>query len=140
MVPGFAPGEHPAAELARSLSRAVAEQRLDPRGIDVESQLGHGSSSGLVDLALRLCDGSSGRRSGGPLLFIDQAEELITRTASAERAAFLQLLRGALHADSPVWVVATLRSEFLGRFLVLPEGADTFDDTYPVGPLASRRR
>jgi hypothetical protein len=47
------------------------------------------------------------------LLVIDQAEELLTRTGAEERRAFLGLVRNSLQEELPLWVVQTVRSEFL---------------------------
>ena len=56
-----------------------------------------------------------GARHVRVLVLIDQAEELYTRTGTDERQMFLALLGEALEEDSPVWVVATVRSEFRAR-------------------------
>jgi hypothetical protein len=58
-----------------------------------------------------------GRPSAPVLLVIDQAEELITLSGSADRDAFLDLLAQALDADPQLWIIMILRSEFLTTFL-----------------------
>ena len=60
---------------------------------------------------------TAGGRSASVLLVIDQAEELLTRAAEQESIAFLGLLDGALRHDPRLWVLATLRSEFLTGLL-----------------------
>lgn len=51
------------------------------------------------------------------LLVVDQLEELLTLPGREERDAFLVAVRDALHADPRLWVVATMRSDFLTGFL-----------------------
>jgi WD40 repeat protein len=134
VLPAFAPGRHPADALARGLARGfpAGTSRLQ----ELHDRVGRGAD-GLVDVAYELCDLAPGRPDS-VLIVLDQAEELITRTADDERAAFLELLRGALHDDSPVWVLAALRSEFLGAS---PDRAvaEIIDDTLLLEPLSRSR-
>jgi WD40 repeat protein len=51
------------------------------------------------------------------LLVVDQLEELLTLSGPDERAAFLAAVRDALAADPRLWIVATLRSDFLTDLL-----------------------
>ncbi|MCX4834151.1 MULTISPECIES: nSTAND1 domain-containing NTPase [unclassified Streptomyces] len=51
------------------------------------------------------------------LLVIDQLEELLTLSGPEARDAFLTAVRDALRRDPRLWVVATLRSDFLTGFL-----------------------
>src|SRR5437763_1781922 len=51
------------------------------------------------------------------LLVIDQLEELLTLSGREERDAFVTAVRDALRRDSRLWLVATLRSDFLTGFL-----------------------
>ncbi|MFE2429610.1 NACHT and WD repeat domain-containing protein [Streptomyces sp. NPDC059373] len=51
------------------------------------------------------------------LLVVDQLEELLTLSGPEERAAFLTCVRDALGADPRLWIVATLRSDFLTDLL-----------------------
>ncbi|WP_369387918.1 AAA family ATPase [Streptomyces sp. CG1] len=51
------------------------------------------------------------------LLVIDQLEELLTLSGREERDAFLTAVCDALRHDSRLWMVATLRSDFLTGFL-----------------------
>jgi WD40 repeat protein len=134
VLPAFAPGRHPADALARSLAHRfpATTSRLP----ELHDRLRRGAD-GLVGVAHELCDLAPGRPSS-MLIVLDQAEELITRTAGDERAAFLELLRGALHDDSPVWVLAALRSEFLGASPDLGI-AEIIDDTMLLEPLSRSR-
>jgi WD40 repeat protein len=134
VLPGFAPGRQPTDALARSLAHGFAEPTS--RVTEIREHL-HGEPDGLLNVARELCDAAPGQPDA-VLLPLDQAEELITRTGSAERAAFLELLRRSLHDDSPLWVLATLRSEFLGAS---PDCAiaDIIDDTLVLEPLSRSR-
>jgi WD40 repeat protein/energy-coupling factor transporter ATP-binding protein EcfA2 len=134
LPPRLVPGQQPTRSLARSLARGFADDRQSPA--ELERRLERGSKE-LIELAKDLCDADE-REPQAVLLFIDQAEELITRTGPKERSEFLELLRGALNDDSPLWVLATLRSEFLGAS---PERAiaEVIDDSLVLEPLSRSR-
>lgn len=51
------------------------------------------------------------------LLVVDQLEEVFTLCGREERDAFLTAIRDALRRGPRLWVVATLRSDFLAGFL-----------------------
>ena len=78
-----------------------------------------------------------GRQGHAPV--IDQAEELLTRTGPAEQQAFLRLLTGALGEDSPLWAVATVRSEFLSTAPDRAGLAEAVDDPLMIEPLSRAR-
>jgi WD40 repeat protein len=137
VLPAFVPGDQPTANLARVLAIAQRETRLARAHRDVLDELWSGPAA-LVGLVRDLCDATAAR-PGSVLLIVDQAEELITRTASAERDAFLQLLRRSVGPDSPLWVVATLRSEFLSSSTEHAGFADVLDETLLLEPLARTR-
>jgi WD40 repeat protein/energy-coupling factor transporter ATP-binding protein EcfA2 len=129
----FAPGSRPTEQLAYSLAQSLAKHdRVHPIGGLMES-LERGR---LADLA-----GLLGRTSGRQrvLIAIDQTEELLTRTGEREQQAFLELLRAALHEDSPLWVVATVRSEFLSPRPERAGLAEAIDDSLVVEPLSRSR-
>jgi WD40 repeat protein len=134
VLPTFSPGRHPVEALAGTLARASSAGAPQRQNLEVRLRR---TPHGLVDIAEELCDASRGEPDE-VLVVLDQAEELITRTAGDERTEFLDLLRGALHDDSPLWVLATLRSEFLGAS---PDQsvADVIDDTLLVEPLSRSR-
>jgi hypothetical protein len=137
-LPGFVPGERPRTKLAISLNRAFAARNVELGVSEVERRLEERGSPALVEFAQQLCGRADGTPVGA-LVFLDQAEELITRTGAGERAGFLQLLRGALHPHSPVWVLATLRSEFLSTAPERAGLAEVIDDALVVEPLSRRR-
>jgi WD40 repeat protein len=131
-IPPFAPGEHPFANLARRLAHVLANGVTAP---DLEKRLAEGSSE-LVRLAQEIADQApNAEDERGVVLFVDQAEELVTRSNPQEAGEFLDLLHGALHPDSPLWVIAALRSEFLNPVLTAAGSTSLVDQIYPVGPL-----
>jgi WD40 repeat protein len=134
LPPRLVPGQQPTRNLARSLARAFGDGRHSP--VELERRLEQGAME-LVELGKDLCDADE-REPEAVLVFVDQAEELITRTGPRERREFLDLLRGALTDDSPLWVLATLRSEFLGAS---PERAiaEVIDDSLVLEPLSRSR-
>ncbi len=106
VAPPFAPGARPIAALAQ----ALAELPPQVRAGDLEDQLRAGPAA-LVDRVLAV----SGRHRH--LLVVDQFEELFTTAGAAETEEFLSLLSEALVRDPNLWVIATLRSEFLTDLL-----------------------
>jgi WD40 repeat protein len=135
LLPPMLPGSKPIANLAHSLARAFAARGEWHPGIrELEQQLA--SPSGLVELVGRLLD----TRPGYPnlLVVIDQAEELIIRTGEHEQQDFLRLIHSTLSEESRMWVVATLRSEFLSR---APERAGLTEEAHAVvvEPLSRAR-
>jgi len=58
-----------------------------------------------------------GNRYGRVLLVLDQLEELITLSGPADRGLFLDQLAHALASDRRLWVLATLRLEYLDDLL-----------------------
>ncbi|MFJ9036885.1 NACHT and WD repeat domain-containing protein [Streptomyces sp. NPDC102406] len=54
---------------------------------------------------------------GPALVVVDQLEELFTLCGRQEREAFLDAVRDALRREPRLWMVATLRSDFLTDFL-----------------------
>jgi hypothetical protein len=60
---------------------------------------------------------AQGGRFGRVLLVLDQLEELVTLSGPAERELFLAAVARALAADRRLWVLATLRVEFLPELL-----------------------
>ncbi len=117
------PGERPVAMLAEHLARAF-EQEMS----DVRRRLEEGEERALAEW-LR------GRRPDDAtafLLAIDQFEELFTFADRDERRRFDRLLATAVDdADCPVFVISTVRADFLDRFEDLPRLTQCA--TAPVG-------
>ncbi len=128
VVPPLVPRDQPTRSLACSLAAALPGTRLDTLAADLA-----GGPAALMQCVAQLRVAGGGR-SAPVLLVIDQAEELLTRTGDQERTAFLELLRAALQEDPRLWVVATLRSEFLTGFLT-SGFADLFQNPVVVGSL-----
>jgi energy-coupling factor transporter ATP-binding protein EcfA2 len=139
VVPPLRPGRQPTAHLAGALARAFAACG-HPRPIDeLAAALARGPV-GLVEVAGELADlHANGAGRPGVLVVVDQAEELLTRTGAHEQQAFLGLLAGALHEDSPVWAVATVRSEFLSTAPDRAGLAEAVDDPLVIEPLSRGR-
>jgi energy-coupling factor transporter ATP-binding protein EcfA2 len=139
LLPPLVPGDTPTRSLAISLSRAFADHD-EQRSVDAVAATLKTSSGGLRRLATDLTRFSrSGVGQAGVLVVIDQAEELITRAGAAEQRAFLGLLAEAMGEDSPVWVVATVRSEYLSAAPDRAGLADTVDDPLILEPLSRSR-
>lgn len=92
------------------LRRVVESSRGLPETVESETP--------LIDLARQLLR-FSGRREARVILVIDQFEELLGHSEEPDHPAndFLELLRATLDAeDSPLLVLGTMRSDFLGAF------------------------
>ncbi|WP_222262503.1 nSTAND1 domain-containing NTPase [Modestobacter marinus] len=139
VVPPLRPGRQPTANLVGCLSRAFAARGHPRPPEEVAAALDRGSA-GLVEMAAQLADlAGNGAGRPGVLIVLDQAEELLTRTGTREQQAFLGLLAGALNEDSPVWAVATLRSEFLSTAPDRAGLAEAIDDPLVIEPLSRNR-
>jgi hypothetical protein len=123
------PGSRPIANLARALATSRVRGVAISRSAEEVAALLDASSLGIAAFAQRMA------AEGGDdslLVVVDQFEELFTfrrsdRTAAADEevAGFVQLLLSAVHQDAvPVYVVLTMRSDYLGdcaEFTGLPE-------------------
>jgi len=140
LLPPLRPGEQPTRNLARCLVEAFVGLG-QPRALKDVDQYLHRGSVGLRELALELAEltAEPGARQPAVLIVIDQAEELLTRTGPREQQAFLQLLVEALGEESPLWAVATVRSEFLSTAPERAGLADAVDDPLVVEPLSRAR-
>jgi WD40 repeat protein/energy-coupling factor transporter ATP-binding protein EcfA2 len=136
LLPVLRPGQHPTRNLARRLEQAFAARGHPDRFTELAARLDRGAG-GLAALAVELAELSE-NDEGRPnvLLVIDQAEELLTRTGAHEQQAFLSLLRGAVDDDSPLWVLVTVRSEFLSTAPERAGLAEAVDDSLLVEPLS----
>ena len=128
IVPALIPENRPIENLARLLTGFLPDADV--------SQLANELASDPTALA-RYADAiraADGHRLASVLFVVDQAEELLTVAGEEEGSAFLRLIRNALAKDSKLWVVATLRSEFLTGFLQAGF-ADLFTSPVTVGSL-----
>ena len=133
-LPPLRPGQEPTRNLARSIAKAFTDRGLTLELNVVEARLRKGSG-GLRELAIDL-GARAGDGSSFVLAVVDQAEELITRSGPREQQAFLGLLRDALGEDSPLWIVATVRSEFLSTAPDRSGLAEIIDDSVVLEPLS----
>ncbi|MFG1805203.1 AAA family ATPase [Streptomyces sp. NPDC049040] len=111
VVPPYAPGADPLTAFAASLATVLPGATT----AQVRAELAGGPAG--VRRYLDLLRRSVGGDAAPVLVVVDQLEELFVLTGDDERDAFLSLLSDCLHADSRLWVVATLRSDFLTAFL-----------------------
>jgi energy-coupling factor transporter ATP-binding protein EcfA2 len=140
VVPTIVPGRRPTHQLAVSLAHALAAHG-HPRPVsDLESRFADasGGSEALIEAARDLSDAAS-NASPRVLIVIDQAEEIISGAGPREQQAFLQMIKNATGEDSLLWVVCTLRSEYL---TTAPERAglsEVTDDSLVLEPLSHSR-
>lgn len=142
VVDPFRPHERPLKELAVALAKAFKkhQQEQDWRSLWNRLECTNDeepiNGDALIELAQDLCIAAD-HRDAKVLLVIDQAEELLGYTTTADDSRFLSLLRAALEAlNSPLMVICTLRSDFLGDFQQHPAVRDlTFEDLR-VGPMS----
>jgi WD40 repeat protein len=135
VIPPMRPGREPLRNLARAVEtafRSVGRERAD-----VLAELSRGPES-FVELCQELAD-AEGIGDRSVLLVLDQAEELVTRSEREVTDQFLGLLRCALHEESPLWAVATLRAEFLSSAPDRAALGEVIDDTMLVEPLSKAR-
>ncbi|OXM61382.1 hypothetical protein CF165_38565 [Amycolatopsis vastitatis] len=104
--PAFQPGNRPVAALATALAELPPLLRAE----DLEAAL----MADPAALGTRVHEMSGRHRH---LIVIDQFEELTTMAGAEERDKFLTLVSEALTANPNLWVIATLRSEFLTDLL-----------------------
>jgi hypothetical protein len=139
VVPPMLPEHQPIKNLARSLAHAFSARGHERSPAELERHLGSGGPAVLGELASELAEISGGEPNSDEtnvLVVIDQAEELITRSGEREQHDFLDLLGGALNEESPLWVVATVRPEFLSSAPERAGLAKVVDDSLLVEPLS----
>ncbi|CAN98910.1 Protein kinase [Sorangium cellulosum So ce56] len=126
---------------------AIASARLGPRPVEaLAAALGPLAGEGERELAERLraepaALGRELRRRGTPvLLFLDQLEELCALASAPEAALAAEILAGLLRWGDGVRVLATARSDFLGRLGALPGLGDELSPAlYLLRPLSPER-
>jgi len=132
VVPPFTPGERPTAALSRALAGAGAEGGRAA----VQSRL-EADPAELPEIVRDLAERDGDRRS--VVIVVDQAEELVVLSGSAERDRFLTIVAAALEAAVPLCILATLRSEFLSAWLQDERLVELVRDPLLVGPLGRSR-
>jgi WD40 repeat protein len=145
----FRPGDDPIGNLARSLARLEAFGEAGFHSGTTEDEI-------LIEAVLRrgptglVSSAREARLAENLLIVVDQFEEIF-RCESAEpaaracedAAAFIDLLLAATSGDGNLYVVITLRSEFLGkcsRFRGLPEAINQSQYLTPRMTREERKR
>ncbi|RAV60370.1 hypothetical protein DIU36_01800 [Mucilaginibacter rubeus] len=127
--PGADPIENLAIALASIRSSSRSKEVIEHDFREIYPQLLR-SIYGLLDVARLLNEGKKEGKKRNLLVIIDQFEELFRFTAKSglmdgHQTQFVNLLlKAATTKDDPVYVITTMRSEFLGdcvRFQGLPE-------------------
>jgi WD40 repeat protein len=136
VLPSVVPGRQPTRNLARAIAKALATGDSPRTPDELEAALRRGPPL-LVELAGQLIRGPHRRQN--VLVVIDQFEELVTLTGPREQQEFLALLRGAMDEDSPLWAVATIRSEFLSTAPDRAGFAEAVEDCVIVEPFSPTR-
>ena len=136
VLPAVRPGQHPIDNLARSLAQAFASQGQSLSVAELAERLERRPVE-LAELAGELAATVVGEPN--VLMVIDQAEELLTRSGPHEQQRFLGLLDAGLSDTSPLWAVATVRSEFLSTAPDRAGLAEVIHDALVVEPLSRSR-
>ncbi len=116
------PGKNPLAKLAEILEQGLID---DPAKRDIDARQGRLSvkESGLASTLKGFK-----QESTAFLLIVDQFEELFTFADEAERKQFDALLATALQdPDCPLFLINTVRADFLDRFEYLPRLQDIYN-------------
>ncbi|MFC5215904.1 TIR domain-containing protein [Streptomyces coerulescens] len=140
VLPPFRPGRRPTARLIDALVRAFADQGHPRTHDELRRALADGPAA-LTRIAEQLArpSGADGE-TRAVLVAVDQAEELLSLTGVTEQHSFLRLLRDSLGPDSPLWVLVTVRSEFLTAAGPERAGlAEAVDDSVLVQPISPDR-
>ena len=109
IISPFTPEKRPIDNLISSVESLIPSAQIDE---DTFTR-GKISLSHYIDQHL----GVTSLRPRSTLLIIDQTEELFVMSGIEERTRFLEIIRKALDNDKRLWVVATIRSEFLTKLL-----------------------
>mgnify|MGYP000093050947 FL=1 len=110
------PGSNPVKMLADVLARKLDDPARSPLTIEGLQQRFQDTQEGFANLLRERRPGD-----GAFLLVIDQFEELFTFADDAPRKAFDALLAKALQdKECPLFVISTVRADFLDRFDQLP--------------------
>jgi WD40 repeat protein len=123
VVPAFVPSVNPMENLRRSI-----RQLLPPNADQSPPE------RSLVRLLSQLRESRSGRPAS-ILIVIDQAEELFTVSGPDTTNAFLDEIKSAVELDARLWIVVSIRADFLNAALALPQ-AELFTNLYAVGAMS----
>lgn len=144
MIGPMLPGTDPVTNLAEALERAVRAEHGDTTRLDLlalRDRLRGADPSALALLLRQYRPGSQGE-NGRYLLVVDQFEELITfAEASARRAFDAQLAHALTDPECPLFVISTVRSDFLDRLEQLPRLSEIYAtqcERYPLPAIGTQ--
>ena len=139
----FRPTAEPVAEFGNVIASALRVRHASGDGAAIRATLRRAIEAdgehvlarclGEYGRDLRLASGTAEARV---LVFVDQVEELFTRTYPGECHAFAALLRAAC-TSGMFLVIGSLRSDFLGALQRDPSLSDLPVETLTLAPLAS---
>jgi len=128
-VVSLVPGTHPLATLAAALAPLLSQSEDDVARLVTDDP-------GGVGRALRATLGET----RGLVVFLDQAEELLTLADPAEAEAVEAVLHWLAVPTRGLRVLATVRADFLARLASRPRfGDDVARALFFLGPLAAER-
>ncbi|MBG0814848.1 AAA family ATPase [Planomonospora sp. ID82291] len=127
--PVMTPGSNPMAALADALSGTTG-------ATDAHALLRRlRQSPDALARHLQRFRSTTGNRFSRLLLVVDQFEELLTTVGEHERELFLSAIRTALDRDRRLWILATLRIEFLRDFLETTQ-TELFENPAAIGAIS----
>ena len=126
------PGSDPIGGLERELAATAHKRHLD---VDVRSLLKDRAADRIKAVANELLLAAGVDSRCKLVIVIDQFEELLTQTTTADRARFVEALAPTL--GGPIQAVATLRPEFLAQVATDTHLAKLGPRAHLVGPLAT---
>jgi energy-coupling factor transporter ATP-binding protein EcfA2 len=142
------PGAAPIDNLAQSLLKTdLIDKELSDEDQQIKktiiSSLLRSSSVGLVETIMQF----KGDKEKNYLILVDQFEELFRFKDSSniqsvnETLAFINLLMEAInHADVPIYVAITMRSDFIGECSQFPELTRQINDSQYLIPQMTREQ
>ena len=126
------PGSDPMGGLQRELVATAHKRHLD---VDVRSLLKDGAADRIKAVANELLLAAGVDSRCKLVIVIDQFEELLTQTTTADRARFVEALAPAL--GGPIQALATLRPEFLQQVVTETHLAKLAPRVFLVHPLGT---
>jgi energy-coupling factor transporter ATP-binding protein EcfA2 len=134
------PGSAPINNLAEAIQKSKSGDDNSTEGLALNSAILRSSSNGLIDIASQFEDDKS------ILVVVDQFEELFrfknsttNENAVNESVAFVKLLLNAVKdKNSKIYVVLTMRSDFIGDCAQFQELTELINDSQYLIPRMTR--
>jgi hypothetical protein len=143
VVPPFRPGADPLRELSVSLAEALQRNGKAASAEGLHDLLKNPdpaiAAAALVEIAneIRI---AAGHREASVVLVVDQLEELLTYGSGTGAQQLLPLLEVALSTPAtPLIVISTLRSDFLGDLQLDPSAKTLSVENLQLGPMPKER-